>query len=369
MLRMAWSEPDPRARWPLVSLLVLWIPPVAAFHAVCFALDGILFPGLWRTEIRSPVFVLGHARSGTTLLHRLLSRDSGRFSSFLYYEMFFPSILEKRTIRALARLDRRFLGGALARRVRAWEDRRYALVRKVHEMGLTQPEEDDTVLYGSCASGFWISRVPYAEAVDFYHVDELPPRRRRRLMAFYRDCVRRQLYLNGDDKIHLSKNPVFAGRVEALIETFPDARFVVPVRNPHETIPSLLALLRGGWRRLPFDPERTRRSLQLMAEQSFHTYRHPAEVLARHPGTRHATVDYRDLVADPAATVEQVYRELELPMTPEYRETLLAEGKRSRQHTSGHRYSLEKFGLEADAIRTRLADLFERYGWDAGAGA
>ena len=107
-----------------------------------------------------------------------------------------------------------------------------------------------------------------------------------------------------------------------------------------------------------------KRCLRVLADQSYHSYRHPLEVLARHPETPRAVIDYRDLVADPAATIEQVYRQLGFPMAPEYRELLLAEGKRAREHASGHAYSLEEFGLDADEIRTRLADLFERYGWD-----
>ena len=44
--------------------------------------------------------------------------------------------------------------------------------------------------------------------------------------------------------------------MEALIEAFPDARFVVPIRNPNETIPSLLKLMRSGWKRLGWAEER-----------------------------------------------------------------------------------------------------------------
>lgn len=68
------------------------------------------------------------------------------------------------------------------------------------------------------------------------------------MMNFYRSCVRRQLYINGENKIHLSKNPTYCGRVGALIEAFPDARFVVLYRNPYETIPSLLKLLSISWK-------------------------------------------------------------------------------------------------------------------------
>ncbi len=188
-------------------------------------------------------------------------------------------------------------------------------------------------------------------------------------MRFYAACVRRQLYLNGRDKIHLSKNPIFAGRVESLIEAFPDARIVVPLRNPNETIPSLLKLMRMGWKRLAWDEERQVRCLRILADQSFETYRYPLEVLARHPETLHAIVDYRDVVADPAATIEQVYRQLDLPMTAAYREVLVSEGKRAREHRSGHVYSLEEFGLAADEIRERLGDLFEQYRWGEGGAA
>jgi hypothetical protein len=363
MLALAVREPNGQVRRTYLLRLLVWVPLVASFHAICFFLDGILFPGLWRTKIRRPVFVVGHARSGTTLVHRLMSQDEGRFSFFVLYEMYFPSLLQKRAIRGVAALDRRWLGGVLERRVKAWEEKRYAALRGVHPMGLTQPEEDDTVLYYSCASGFWITKLPYMGDLDFYDVDRWPAARRRRLMGFYRECVRRQLYLNGGDKIHLSKNPVFAGRVEAVLETFPDARIVVPMRNPNETIPSLLKLMTGGWRRLAWEPERVSRCLAVLAEQSFHTYRHPLDVLARHPETPAAVVDYRELTANPAAVLDEVYRKLDLPMSDAYRARLRGAGQRASTHVSRHAYSLEEFGLEADAIRTRLADLFDRYGW------
>jgi hypothetical protein len=316
-------------------------------------------------EVREPVFVVGHARSGTTLTHRLMSQDVGRFSSFLLYECFFPSLLQKKLIRLGIRLDRRFLGGLLARRVHAWEERRYGPYRHMHAMGLTVPEEDDIVLFYSMASGFWITKMPYLGDLDFYHMSDWPERKRRRYNAFYRDCVRRQLYLNGPDKVHLAKNPLWAGRVASLIEFFPDARFVVNVRDPRETIPSLLKLVRGGWKRLGWDEARQQRCLLVLADQAWHSYRHPLETLEANPRTRSALADYRDLTSDPAATLERVYQDLSLHMSEEFRELLAGEGKRERKHQTRHTYSLEEFGLEGDVIREQLADLFERFQWDA----
>jgi hypothetical protein len=367
MLRIAWREPHPAGRRRMLVRLLLVVPLVASFHAVCFFLDALLFPGLRRVRVEAPVFLVGHARSGTTLLHRLMSRDAERFSSFRLYELYFPSLLQKKAIRALAAWDRRFLGGFFERRVRAWEKERYGKTQDIHAMGLTQPEEDDFLFYWSCASGTWMLKLPAMGEIDFYHLDREPERRRRRLQRFYRDCIRRQLYLNGADRIHLCKAPHFAGRVASLIESFPGARIVVTMRSPHETIPSLLKLMKVGYTLRGWDEARMARSLRVLAEQSFHTYEHPLAVLAKHPETRHAIVDYRELVAEPKRAVAEVYAALGIPLEPSYAALLDDEQRRARRHESGHSYSLAEFGLDAGAIERELAGLFERYGWKSAA--
>jgi hypothetical protein len=366
MLGLAWREENARTRRQLLLVLLLVIPAVSTVHAVCFLLDRLVYPGLRGVEVRTPVFIIGHARSGTTLLHRLLCMDPGRFSFFRLYEMFLPSLIEKKIVRGLGWIDEHALGGRLGRRLRALEAKsRLAAAQEMHRTGLTEPEEDDFVLTCSMASGFWIVMAPYMGDLDFYYVDGRPPRARRRLMSFYRECLRRQLYANGRERIHLSKNPTFCGRVESLIETFPDARIVVLLRDPSDTIPSLLKLLQQAWRYAGWDEPAIRQSLRVLAEQSFHSYRHPLDVLARHPDVPQAVVDYRDLVASPRATVIDLYRRLGLEVSPAFDRVLEEQERRSRQHETTYRYSLEEFGLARDEIRTRLADLFDRYGWGA----
>ena len=364
MIGLARNEAVPKARYYYLAILLFAVPIVATFHAICFFLDGILFPGLWKVKIVEPVFMVGHARSGTTLTHRLMSRDEGRFSSFLLYECYLPSLLQKKLIRAGIRLDRRLLGGFFAKRVAAWEERRYGPGRHMHAMGLTIPDEDDISLYYSMASGFWITKMPYMGDLDFYHMNQWPESKRRRYNRFYRECVRRQLYLNGPEKIHLAKSPLWAGRVASLLEFFPDARFVINLRDPRETIPSLLKLVRAGWKQLGWEEAQQQECLRILADQSWHTYRHPLATLDANPTVPGAVVDYRDLVSDPQATIESLYRDLELPMSDAFRALLAGEGKRERDHTSSHSYSLEEFGLSGDVIREQLGDLFDRFQWE-----
>ena len=364
MLSLAWREHATRTRLYYLAVLGLGVPITAVFHAICFALDPLLFPSLRRTNVREPVFILGHGRSGTTLTFRLISQDEGRFSYFLLWECYFPSLLQKKTIRAIAALDRSLMGGVLGRLAARFDDWRYGRARHMHVMGLGLPEEDDISLFYSMASGFWMTKMPWMGELDFFYVDKWPKEKRRRLTTFYRELVRRELCLNGSDKYHLSKNPYWTGRVEALIAAFPDARFIVNMRDPRATIPSLLKLNQSAWKRLDWSAERQQESIDVLIEQSWYNYRHPLEVLAAHPEVRSAILEYGDLTADPAAAIGAVYRDLELSMTDDFRKRLAERSHREKKYTTRFTYTLEEFGLEPDLIRKQLGDLFDRFGWD-----
>ncbi|SPM28984.1 sulfotransferase family protein [Mycobacterium terramassiliense] len=361
MLRLLRRDPPASKPWIRYVAFLVGVPGVAAVHAACFALDPLLFGSLRRTRVTAPTFCVGHARSGTTYLHRLMAADP-QFSYALMYELFFPSLLQKRLLRLLFRLDAAVFGGRLRRRLDAIEEQRFAPTDDMHKTGFFVPEEDDFFLTWSLCSGFWIVMFPFMGELDFYHVDQWPDRKRRRVMAFYSECVRRQIALNGGGT-HLSKNPTFCGRVEALIETFPDARFIVPLRNPDETIPSLLKLLKNEWDLRGRDEHLIAKSLRVLADQSFDAYLRPLDVLAAHPEVRSAVVDYRELVAHPEATMRRIYGELGLELGPVAAKAFAAAGA-GNGHESAHRYSLEEFGLDPREIHTRLAELFEQYRWD-----
>lgn len=363
MLRLISRESDLKRRRKLFKLVGVKVPLRALFHSVCFFLDMILFPKLWLVKVKKPVFIIGHARSGTTLAHRLMSGDE-RFSAFRYYELLLPSLLQKKTVRMVAWMDNHWFGQRLEKRLQAWEKRKFGPTQHIHKMGLTIPEEDDLMYLTSCASGFWATKLPYMDSLDFFHVDQRPEAERRKMMNFYRNCVRRQLYINGDNKIHLSKNPTYCGRVGALIEAFPDARFVLLYRNPYETIPSLLKLLHVSWKLQGNTPESMQNSTRTMINLSYESYLHPLAVLERNPQTPYSIIDYRELITAPKATMEQVYHDLDLPVTEKFDLFLTAQQEKSRKHETTHSYSMAEFGLSDQEIHNKLGPLFTRFNWD-----
>ena len=85
-------------------------------------------------------------------------------------------------------------------------------------------------------------------------------------MRFYRDCVRRQLYCHGGKRTLVSKNPAFVAKMRDLPVAFPAAKFIFLVRNPFETIPSLLKLMRTIWEGLGLDSRHIESSTRQLAE-------------------------------------------------------------------------------------------------------
>jgi len=359
------------AKTPRRALRVLFLailcPSIVLFGSLGMLLDWVFFPGLRSTRIDAPVFVTGHARSGTSLMVKLLSRDP-HFAWVMTYEMILPSITQKRLVRWAAAFDREYLGSFLETRVRTWEDRAFAKGREMHPMGLTMPEEDAFMMAATFLQAQVGMFFPYQSEIDeLFYFDQRTPRQRQRAMKFYQRCVHRHLYLHGGNDagvVFLAKNPTMVGMLLSLRETFPDARFVLMMRNPYETIPSLLKMMVRNWRILGYQRDEIDEPLRMLGQQCLYYYQYPFQALADLPSDRCAYVRYEELVDSPSKTVEALYQQLGIPLADAFADELRAEEGRSRKHRREHVYNLEEFGLTRSEIRAALPEAFERFGWD-----
>ena len=67
MFRLALREEMSPRRRRVVFATLAFVAILAPLNAVCFALDRVFCPAFRKVEIRAPVFIIGHARSGTSL--------------------------------------------------------------------------------------------------------------------------------------------------------------------------------------------------------------------------------------------------------------------------------------------------------------
>jgi len=81
---------------------ILFLAFAEIINWLCLLLDEIFYRSYKKTEIDSPVFIIGMPRTGSTYLHNLLCNDMERFTSMKLWEMLFcPSVLQKKMARLL----------------------------------------------------------------------------------------------------------------------------------------------------------------------------------------------------------------------------------------------------------------------------
>jgi hypothetical protein len=198
-----------------------------------------------------------------------------------------------------------------------------------------------------------------------YFDEETAPEDRKRIMAYYKGCVQRHLYVHGTDKRLLSKNPSFSAKAASLVETFPDAQIACCVRNPYEAVPSFASLMWFIWGQTPGVSRTTPEMTQVLLDAVDHFYRHPMHHLEDLREERQAFVHYEDLTRNPKDTVSALYRRFGMTMSPGFSAILDTRQEASRKYRSSHAYSAEHYGLTRQDILEHYRDIFEHYGFNA----
>ena len=352
-------------RFVMMSLFIPTLFVGQLIHRIALALDDVLFPGWRDVKVVRPMFMVGIPRSGTTFLHRLVSKDTENFTTLKTWEMILaPSILERRLFMALGRVDRA-LGGYGRKLVTAVEDRAFADVRKIHKIGLYEPEEDDIALFPIFCSVFMLFPFPFTEdlAPHFRMDDDLPEETKDAILRFYEGCVKRHLYVHGPEKRFLSKNPMFSGKTAALAKTFPDCQIVCNVRNPFDALPSLLSFVSYTWNRYDNDMKGMG-FYDFILEMVHYWYLHPADTLPALGEDRHAFVPYDELTGALEPTLRGLYERFGLTIGPRYAKTLEVEFAKAAAYKSKHEYDLAEFGLTPERVRAQFGEVFERFDLD-----
>ncbi|MFT5484014.1 MAG: hypothetical protein ACI9GW_002675, partial [Halieaceae bacterium] len=238
--------------------------------------------------------------------------------------------------------------------------------RHIHDMSLWNAEEDQFVMRAAFVTQQWALDVPMMELIDLFHVDQMSEQKKSRWIHHYKECVKRQLLLNGGDRIHLSKNPLMSGWVETLINKFPGACIVVVVRDPTQCIPSVLKLMETKWKSSGWLKQDYSGSLLALTAISFETFHNPRDVLARYPSTPQIAIDYRKLTTEPRATVLDVYNALGMTVSPQFDGYLVAQEERERGHKTPFHYSIEDYALSPERIELELGEFFDQYQWPRG---
>ena len=362
------SEGTPARLTPKRVAVLLFFFPIFTILKLStwlgFAWDDLFYKEYKQQKLTQPVFIVGNPRSGTTYLHRLLANDSENFSYIRMWEVLFaPSISQRKLLWFLKKIDDA-LGGIFQKWTLKQEKKTY-VSNPYHKMGLLEPEEDESILFSMWETIFTTVVFPHPDLVRNYAFfdKQIPLLRRRKIMRFYRDCLRRHLFARHSDKKFLSKNPTFSPKIDSLYEFFPDAKIIYLVRNPLDTVPSIISWMSYQWKQFS-DPAENYLFKDYMIELAREWYEYPLERFSKAPVDSYAIIRYEDLAQNPKQVITEIYQKFGFALSPEFDAILDDAAQKATSFKSQHKYSLRKMGLSRGEILKKFAFVFKRFGFD-----
>lgn len=286
----------PRWEWSKLPRLAS-VAACSVINSVDESLEQLLYGrAVAQTEIKEPpVFILGHWRSGTTLLHNLMSLDQ-QFTYPNLYQVMNPGhflLTEDLVTRLTAKLipPTRPMDNMPA----AW----------------TMTQEDEiAILLATGISPYWFilfsgDRSRYGR---FFDLKEVTPDELRRWKDFLRLFIQKLTYKHR--KPVVLKSPSHTYRIPLLLEMFPQAKFIYIYRDPLAVIKSSMHLRRTMFTENSFAPPDFREiedDTLLTYEHCLQTYEQTKQLIP--PGQLHE-IRYEALEADPLGGMESLYRSL-----------------------------------------------------------
>lgn len=263
-----------------------------------------------REPVPTPVFVVGHWRSGTTYLHELLATDTA-FLTPTYLECFAT--------------DHFLQWGGILRKLEPLAPAKRPMDNVA--VGFDRPQEDEFGLLATGAvSPYETMLFPNARGPELAHLDieAEPPDDNARWQEAMRTIMqrvafaRRRSRLPGaePERFMLMKSPTHTARIGLLRAMFPGAKFIHVVRTPYEVFPSTVRMWRDMAESQAFQKPDFRNREGMLSEfvtasmeALYRNFDRDRETLA---DGDYAETRYEDLVRDPQAEIARIRGELAL---------------------------------------------------------
>ena len=298
---------------------------------------------------RPPIFVIGHWRSGTTLLHELFCVDR-QFGYPTTFECFVPShhLLSRRFLRPLVRM---LMPGK----------------RPMDAMpvGPDLPQEDEFALIGLGAPtpyyhlAFCNEEPRHVEMLNLKHAGKSGIRQLRDALTwFYRSISL------ADNRQLVLKSPTHTGRIGHLARWFPDARFVHITRHPYKIFPSTVHLWKSlaqvqGYQLPERDDHRLVDYVHRCYREMYDGYFGQIDGI---PAENVVQVRFDDLIDDPVGQMQQIYSSLGIDGFESVQPELESFWNQRKSHRSNQTNLTDATRRQIDEI---WADYMERFGYEA----
>ena len=336
---------------PIRILFLLFLFPLfillQIIHAISLILDNFLFSNYKNRTTNKALFVIGIPRSGTTFIHRRLSQSLDATTFSTWEAIFAPSICEKYVVKGLAFIDRMF-GKIISRSINWMIQLVGGNFHDIHTVLLEEPEEDYLTLLPIGACFILLFAFPNSkELCKLIAFEQFSKKEQYAILNFYKSIIQRHLYFQKGDPLFLSKNAAFSSWLPYLKKIFPNAKFILSIREPQTAISSQLSALKSARQLFGTDPKGTL-SQSIILSAFKHSYKSIYEFTKRSPSDDYALIHQEALQKAPN---KQLLTSLEtigiaVPKAFQFSE----DSKKASKHQ--HRaYSIEKGHIDSSIYK------------------
>lgn len=339
------ADLHPFGRMVIRGLLVKWL--VTRMRLEQLSKEHQEIPAM---PVDRPVFITGLARTGTTLLHRLLGCEP-RLRPLLAWEGLSPAPL----------------GGEQADpsrpdpRLRLAERSERALRYLAPEFFAIHPAEADgyeeDVLLQDCSflSPTVDATLPVPTYSGWLHATDQRP-----MYRYFRRLV--QLLLWQRPGTYLGKTPHHLENLSTLLEVFPRAKVIVTHRDPGRVVPSFCSMIAHA-RQLFSNAVDLPAIGRQFGDKQLKGVTDAMRARRGLPSEAFLDVHYVDLMGDPMKEIRRVYDFLGYELHPVTIEAMNAYRNENPKNKCGtHRYEPEDFGLTRERLDRDFTSYREHYG-------
>jgi hypothetical protein len=245
-----------------------------------------------------PVIIIGHWRSGTTYLHELLSEDPQYCYVTLWHTMLPDSFLILEPIK-------KFLSNFLPKK------------RPMDEIkvDIDGPYEEEAAIAvfstWSFFNGLHFAKNAEEQYLKSIHFEGLSDDEKNQWKQDYLKFMKSVTYENNGKRL-LLKNPANTARIPALLEIFPDAKFIHIYRNPYKVYLSTKKMRIKVLDKLSLQNAYE----EEIEDQVINNYKRLMKRLLEQkeliPNENLIEIRYENLVANPLNQVKEIYDKLNL---------------------------------------------------------
>ena len=337
-------------------------------------------PEYAQTPVRSPIFVTGLPRTGTTFLHRLLAVDK-QFRAPLLWELLActPNINKPRTKETEAEYEedllkrKQFVKKLIEFRKSVGDN----TLSHIHTFDYDLPEECLVALTDEIPIQLSLLYGVYVSSEEFLNLDQT------KAYQWYRQQLQMISYQIGETKNprkYMLKCPAHLSAIKPIATAFPDAKIIWTHRHPISAVTSLCSLIKSVHGVFYTNTRSADNKMTISDLVGSAIKKMSGVLLNRAPediketGLDHTDVIYDDLIKNPKAVIQQIYKKFNWKYTNEYDtdlDSFLAEDKLKRERikkenqTKGaalHTYRPEDYGLTKEELSVgKFADYIKKF--------